>query len=98
MIPYRAENARCVADMASLGRLAALDQHSGGSKPYQRKIGSAAAGTIPGGNVGPAPALGPALGRRVVAVDAEANRFYGQVSILRLINAVFIWQALGIWR
>jgi hypothetical protein len=37
---------------------------------------------------GPAPALlGPALGRRVVAVDAEANRFYRQVSILRLKNA-----------
>jgi hypothetical protein len=44
---------------------------------------------------GPAPALrglapallGPALERRVVAVDAQANRFYRQVSILRLMNA-----------
>ena len=61
--------------------LAALDHHSGGSKPYQREnrqrgrpVRSLAVG-------------GPALGRRVVAVDAEANRFYGQVSILRLMNA-----------
>jgi hypothetical protein len=60
---------------------AALDQHSGGSKPYQREKSAArAAGTIPGGNVGAGPgpalalALGPALRRRVVAVDAEANR------------------------
>ena len=81
--------------------LAALDQHSGGSKPYQRENrqrGRPVRSLAVTWGRGPAPALGPALGRRVVAVDAEANRFYGQVSILRLMNAVFLWQALGIWR
>lgn len=64
--------------------LAALDQHSGGSKPYQRENRQRGR---PVRSLAVTWGRGPALGRRVVAVDAEANRFYGQVSILRLMNA-----------
>jgi hypothetical protein len=59
--------------------LAALDQHSGGSKPYQRENRQRGR---PVRSLAVTWGRGPALGRRVVAVDAEAKRFYGQVSIL----------------
>jgi hypothetical protein len=50
---------------------------------YCGRLAARPADTIPGSNVG----RGPALGRRVWQWTLKSNRVYGQVSIVRLMNA-----------